>query len=139
MESPSTGAATITAWLNLPTNTQIEMIRQGLPATAMHAVSEEFGIPIEHLCLVLGLAPQRVSHRISRQRLLDSPASEKLLRIMRIARVAEGILGNKKLAGAWLQQHNITLNASPLSLMDTELGGGLARRVLASIEHGLPV
>ncbi|WP_425266085.1 antitoxin Xre/MbcA/ParS toxin-binding domain-containing protein [Chromobacterium subtsugae] len=58
---------------------------------------------------------------------------------MRIARVAEGILGNKKLAGTWLLQHNITLSASPLSLMDTELGGGMARRVLASIEHGLPV
>ncbi|WP_053006780.1 antitoxin Xre-like helix-turn-helix domain-containing protein [Chromobacterium subtsugae] len=139
MEYPSTGAAAITAWLNLPSNTQIEMIRQGLPATAIQAVSEEFGIPIEHLCLVLGLSPRLASHRISRQRLLDLPASEKLLRIMRIAHVAEVTLGNKKLAGTWLQQHNITLNASPLSLMDTELGGGLAQRVLASIEHGLPV
>ncbi|WP_052941524.1 antitoxin Xre-like helix-turn-helix domain-containing protein [Chromobacterium subtsugae] len=139
MESPSKGAATIKAWLDLPTNTQIEMIRQGLPATAIHAVSEEFDIPIEHLCLVLGLSPRLASHRISRQRLLDLPASEKLLRIMRIAHVAEVTLGSKKLAGTWLQQHNITLNASPLSLMDTELGGGLAQRVLASIEHGLPV
>ena len=139
MEYPSTGATAITAWLDLPINTQIEMIRQGLPATAMHAVSQEFGIPIEHLCLVLGLSPRLASYRISRQRLLDLSASEKLLRIMRIARVAESILGNKKLAGTWLLQHNITLSASPLSLMDTELGGGLTQRVLASIEHGLPV
>ncbi|MBP4046274.1 antitoxin Xre/MbcA/ParS toxin-binding domain-containing protein [Chromobacterium piscinae] len=58
---------------------------------------------------------------------------------MRIACSAKSTLGNKKLAGAWLQQYNITLNAPPLSQMDTELGGGLARRVLASIEHGLPV
>lgn len=115
------------------------MILQGLPATASHAVSQEFGTPLEYLYLVLGPSPRLTSHRISQQRLLDSPASEKLLRIMRIARVAEGILGNKKLAGTWLLQHNITLSASPLSLMDTELGGGMARRVLASIEHGLPV
>ncbi|WP_440216450.1 antitoxin Xre-like helix-turn-helix domain-containing protein [Chromobacterium piscinae] len=139
MKHPSIDVAAITEWLDLPSNTQIQMIRQGLPAAAIPAVSQEFGIPIEHLCLVLGLSPQRASHRISQQRLLDSPTSEKLLRIMRIARTAESILGNKKLAGAWLQQHNITLNASPLSLMDTELGGGLARRVLTSIEHGLPV
>ncbi|WP_369826576.1 antitoxin Xre-like helix-turn-helix domain-containing protein [Chromobacterium sp. ATCC 53434] len=115
------------------------MIRQGLPATAMHAVSQEYGISLEHLCQVLGLSPQRASRRISQQQLLDPPSSERVLRIMHIARTAESILGSKVLAGAWLQQHCIPLNASPLSLMDTELGGGLALRVLASIEHGLPV
>lgn len=56
-----------------------------------------------------------------------------------IKQYAKEIFGNEALANEWFSRHNVILGSSPKALMVTKDGEQEVRRVLACIEHGLPV
>ena len=82
--------------------------------------------------------PESTAHRLIKDnRNLDAAASERVVRVADITRMAEETFGGREAATRWLKSANLALGgATPLSMLDTEPGAGEVRRILASINYG---
>ncbi|HET7876142.1 MAG TPA: antitoxin Xre/MbcA/ParS toxin-binding domain-containing protein [Methylomirabilota bacterium] len=115
----------------------IGRIRAGLPYAALEAVARRFEIPLETLVRVLHL-PRRTLARRKKERRLRADESDRLLRLGRVAALAEEVLGDKEKASRWLQKPNRALGGiAPLDLLDTDLGAQEVEATLTRIEHGV--
>ena len=115
----------------------IARVRAGLPYTALEAVATRFEIPQEHLVRVLNL-PIRTLARRKKERRLHADESDRLLRLGRIAALAEEELGSRERAVAWLKKPNRALaGMKPLDLLDTEIGVQQVEQILLRIAHGV--
>lgn len=117
--------------------TKIDVIRRGVPPRVVHGLAEYLDVPMQILFGVLHI-PESTAHRLIKDdRRLDSAASERVVRIAGIIRMAEDTFGGRDAATQWLKTANLGLGSvTPLSMLDTELGGGEVRRILSSIDHG---
>jgi putative toxin-antitoxin system antitoxin component (TIGR02293 family) len=115
----------------------IHRARSGLPFASLAAVGSRFDIPLLTLARVIGL-PARTLARRKQERRLRADESDRLLRLARVAAVAEDVLGAQDKAGRWLQKPNRALGGIvPLDLLDTDLGAEEVVTVLGRIEHGV--
>ncbi|KAF0811241.1 hypothetical protein IGB42_04299 [Andreprevotia sp. IGB-42] len=125
--------------LAAPPAKQIAALRAGLPAREAADFALQNGLAVGDLAPVLGLGPATLTRRSRAGGQLDQTASERLLRLARIARHATQAFGDAARASAWLTSPHRLLGESPLSLLDTAHGGHEVERQLLAIEHGLPI
>src|SRR5258708_24234690 len=84
------------------------------------------GLTLKELADALDLSPRSLQRR-RRSGRLARLESDRLYRLPRIIALAQQSLGDRQSAARWLKRSNPALaGASPISVMDTELG---ARRV----------
>lgn len=115
----------------------IDRARSGLPYAALDAVAGRYAIPRETLARVLHL-PARTLARRKKERRLSADESDRLLRLSRVAALAEEVLDTHEKAGRWLQKPNRALGGGvPIDLLDTDLGASEIETILGRIEHGL--
>lgn len=115
----------------------IHRARSGLPFASLAAIGTRFDIPLLTLARLIGL-PARTLARRKQERRLRADESDRLLRLARVAAVAEDVLGAQDKAGRWLQKPNRALGGIvPLDLLDTDLGAEEVVTVLGRIEHGV--
>ena len=76
--------------------------------------------------------------RRKREAKLRAGESDRLLRVARVAALAEEILGDKVKAARWLRRPNRILGGkTPLQTLDTDIGASQVETVLHPVEHGL--
>ncbi len=115
----------------------IDRARSGLPYAALEAVSGRYAIPRETIARVLHL-PARTLARRKKERRLSAEESDRLLRLSRVAALAEEVLGAHDKAGRWLQKPNRALGGIvPIDLLDTDLGAQQVEMILMRIEYGV--
>ncbi len=115
----------------------IDRVRSGLPYAALQAVATRYEIPRERLVEVLGLPPRTLARR-KQDRRLRADESDRLLRLGRIASLAEHVLGRREKAVAWLRKPNRALGgASPLDRLDTDIGAEQVEQIISRIAHGV--
>jgi putative toxin-antitoxin system antitoxin component (TIGR02293 family) len=116
----------------------IERVRAGLPYSALEAMAARFGIGPDEVVSVLRL-PARTLARRKKEGRLTADESDRLLRLGRIAALAEEVLGHRERAGRWLHQPNRALgDVAPLRRLDTDLGAKEVEQLLIRIAHGVP-
>ena len=94
-------------------------------------------LSVKRLAAILSI-PERTFARRRHERRLRADESDRLVRVARIAALAEGTLGGKERAIHWLHRPNRALGlAAPLSLLDTEIGARQVEDVLGRIAHGV--
>jgi putative toxin-antitoxin system antitoxin component (TIGR02293 family) len=120
-----------------PTAEKIRAIRSGVEARVVDDMVQYLGVPKSVLFTLLH-TPESTAHRLIKDnRRLDAAASERVVRVADVIRVAEDTLGGREAATRWLKTPNLALgDATPLSLLDTEPGANEVRRVLSSIKYG---
>jgi len=120
-----------------PTATKIEVIRSGMAARVVDDMVEYLDVPKSVIFGILH-TPESTAHKLIKDdRALDSAASERVMRVADIIRIAEEAFGSREAATKWLKTQNRGLaGATPLSMLDTEPGAGEVRRLLASINYG---
>ena len=119
------------------TGSLIERVRSGLPYSALEAVAARFHIGQQELVAVLDL-PVRTLARRKREGRLRADESDRLLRLGRIAALAEEILGNSEKASSWLHRANRALGkVAPLPHLDTDVGAREVEDLLIRIAHGV--
>lgn len=119
---------------------QIAAIRAGIPACDAIDLARQIGLTCADLAPLLGISAHCLKNRAQAGQVLDAVASERLLRLARIAHHAADAFGDATRAGIWLiSPHRLLGEASPLSLLDTAHGGHEVERQLLAIKHGLPV
>lgn len=112
-------------------------LRQGLPYAALVALTSTYEIDPKSLAAVLHI-PQRTLARRRHERRLHPDESDRLVRVARIAALAEESLGGRDRAARWLKRPNRALgNAVPLHHLDTDLGARQVEDILGRISHGL--
>jgi putative toxin-antitoxin system antitoxin component (TIGR02293 family) len=115
----------------------IELVRRGLPATAVDSIARAVEISQAELCKVLAI-PERTLIRRKKEGRLSTDESAKIVRVARVAHRAIAVFENRAKALHWLKSPNRTLGSvSPLSLLDTDLGAESVSDTLGRIEYGV--
>ena len=114
-----------------------QSVRRGLPFQAFEAVTTNYRLPRPAVSRLMG-TPERTLARRKRGARFQANESDRLVRVARIAALAEDVLGSRDKAGRWLQKPNRGLGgATPLEHLDTDLGAGQVEQVLGRIGHGI--
>lgn len=115
----------------------IEIVRRGLPAMAIEALSRAVQLTQAELGATLAI-PERTLLRRKKEGILNTEESAKLVRVARVMHRAIEVFEDQATALDWLKQPNQALgHASPLSLLDTDLGAETVLDTLGRIEHGV--
>ena len=115
----------------------VAVIRQGLSSAAVDSLVEALRVTQSELAAALGI-PERTLARRKKEGRLNSEESSKLVRLARIVGRAREIFEDPDTALDWLKSPNAALSgATPLSLLDTDIGAESVMDTLGRIEHGV--
>jgi len=120
-----------------PTARKIGVIRNGVLARIVDDMVEYLDVPKSVIFGILH-TPESTAHKLIKDnRTLDAAASERVVRVADITRIAEATFGGRDAATRWLKSATPALGgATPLSMLDTEPGAGEVRRILSAINYG---
>jgi putative toxin-antitoxin system antitoxin component (TIGR02293 family) len=117
-----------------------EVVRAGLPSTALDHVMEELSPwtgSAADVYRVVGSA-RTLQRKRARRTALSADESDRLARLARLLVRAEAALGDPEKAHRWLSRPNRALGGQrPLTLLDSDAGALAVERVLGRIEHGV--
>jgi putative toxin-antitoxin system antitoxin component (TIGR02293 family) len=115
----------------------ISIVRRGLPAMAIEALARAVQLTQAELGAILAI-PERTLLRRKKEGILNTEESAKLVRVARVMHRAIEVFEDQAAALDWLKHPNQVLgHASPLSLLDTDLGAESVLDTLGRIEHGV--
>ena len=113
------------------------VIRQGLSSAAVDSLAKTLRVTQSELAAALGI-PERTLARRRKEGALNSEESAKLVRLARVVVRAEEIFEDFDTAVDWLKSPNAALSgATPLSLLDIDIGAESVMDTLGRIEHGV--
>lgn len=129
-----------TAVLNQAPHSALEwvnIIRRGMSSHAVDAMLKSIGLSQAELATALAI-PERTLARRKREGLLSSEESSKLFRLARVVVRATQTFEDLKTATDWLKSPTPALGgATPLSLVDTDIGAESVLDTLGRIEQGV--
>jgi putative toxin-antitoxin system antitoxin component (TIGR02293 family) len=112
-------------------------VRTGLPYSALEALADRLGASRGEMAGVLGVPARTLARRRASGRFTASE-SDRLVRLGRIAALAEQVLGGRDKAVRWLHRANRALGQRvPVRELDTDLGAREVEAILLRIEHGV--
>jgi putative toxin-antitoxin system antitoxin component (TIGR02293 family) len=104
----------------------IHRARSGLPFASLSGLATRYDIPVLMLARVIGV-PARTLARRKKERRLRADESDRLLRLARVAAVAEDVLGESAHVGRWLQKPNRASVGSPPSICSIPISARRSR------------
>ncbi len=129
---PKSFPGRVRTWLDLHRN-----IEQGLRYRAAEALRDRYGIATAELTFILVLPGRTLARRKVEGRFRPEE-SDRLVRLGRIAALAEETLGDSAKAASWLRRPNRALaNESPIRQLDTDVGSRQVEGLLLRIAHGI--
>ncbi len=115
----------------------IALVRKGIPAGAIAAVLQAVKVQQAELSQALDI-PERTLIRRKKEGILNQEESGKLLRLARVVERAAEVFEDDQAALDWIKAENASLGqATPLSMLDTDLGAGAVMDTLGRIEQGV--
>lgn len=115
----------------------VAAIRKGLPAKAIDFIMESVDTSQTELAVNLKI-PERTLIRRKQEGTLSPDESAKLVRVARTMERAQEVFGGIDAAKSWLKASNTALDgASPISLLDTDVGAESVLDTLGRIQHGV--
>ena len=115
----------------------VSLIRQGIPSAAVDSLATTLAISQSELATALAI-PDRTLTRRKKEGTLNSEESAKLLQLARVVKRADEVFGAIERALDWLKSPNAAWSgATPLSLLDTDIGTESVLDTPGRIEHGI--
>jgi len=116
----------------------IQEVREGFTFARAERAYKRLGFTLEEVADSVGVPPRTLHRRKQTGARLDRTESEKMLRLARVGAAAFDVFGDEELARAWLRSPIRALgDATPASLLDTDIGAQAVMDVLTRIEHGV--
>ena len=120
---------TVAGWLRL--------LRAGLPGRGLERLLASLALSRAEFCAALNIPERTLTRRLKEGRLTPEE-SEKVLRLARVWERAIVVVAGEEAARDWLKSSNGALEeASPLSLLDADIGAEAVLDLLGRIEHGV--
>jgi putative toxin-antitoxin system antitoxin component (TIGR02293 family) len=115
-----------------------ELIRKGLPATAIVVLAGRLDVGNAILSRKLGIPTRTLTRRLSHRSRLTAGESDRTVRLARLYANAVEMIGNEAKAVAWLQTPNRALGGErPLDQLDTDVGAREVEDILGRIAYGI--
>ena len=115
----------------------VALVRQGLSSAAVESIAGTIRVTQPELARALGI-PERTLARRKREGTLTSEESAKLVRLARVVTRAAETFEGLEAALDWLKSPNAAMSgATPLSLLDTDIGAESVLDTLGRIAHGV--
>jgi len=115
----------------------VSIIRRGISSAAVDALTQILRVTQSELARALGI-PERTLARRKKEGIFNSEESGKLVRLAHVVQRAEEVFQDLNAALNWLKSPNAALSgATPLSLLDTDIGAESVLDTLGRIEHGV--
>jgi putative toxin-antitoxin system antitoxin component (TIGR02293 family) len=115
----------------------IALVREGIAVSCISAAALVIGISPSELARLLDLAPRTRTRRAT-ESVLSRAESGKMVRLALVVERAVEVFEDQATALEWLRSPNaVFFGASPLSLLDVELGAGVVMKALGQIEDGV--
>jgi putative toxin-antitoxin system antitoxin component (TIGR02293 family) len=114
----------------------VALLRGGVPWSLYRGVVTNLGLTDQDAAGVLHIPPRTLARRKGGR--LEPNEGERLMRLVRLVAQATDVLGSQKKALRWMESPNRALEgATPMSLLDTDVGTQAAEAVLTRIEYGV--
>jgi putative toxin-antitoxin system antitoxin component (TIGR02293 family) len=114
----------------------VDLVRSGVPWQIYRGVVENLGLNDRAAAGILHIPPRTLARRKGGR--LEPNEGERLVRLVRLAAHATDVLGSREKALRWMEAPNRALaGATPMSLLDTDIGTQEAEAVLTRIEYGV--
>ncbi|MGR3810087.1 type II RES/Xre toxin-antitoxin system antitoxin [Jiulongibacter sp. NS-SX5] len=115
----------------------INTAREGLSMQRVSALASQLSLSLQELGQILHLS-LRTLQRYSAEKILDTDASAKALKLATLKIKGENTFGSTEAFNTWLREANPALNnQTPLQMLDTPYGFDLIEQILGRIEHGI--
>jgi len=115
----------------------VSVIRRGISSAAVDSLTKSIRVTQSELATVLGIAERTLARR-KKEGVLNSEESAKLVRLARVVERAKDVFEDFEASLNWLKSANAALSgATPLSLLDTDIGAESVLDTLGRIEHGV--
>jgi len=115
----------------------VDIVRHGISSQALDSMLKSIAISQSELAQALDI-PERTLARRKREGVFSREEWAKLLRLARVAARAAEVFEDLDLAIGWLKVPAAALgDATPLSLLDTDVGADSVMDTLGRIEHGI--
>jgi putative toxin-antitoxin system antitoxin component (TIGR02293 family) len=115
-----------------------ELIRIGLPASAIVALAEKLDLKNAVISERLGIPQRTLSRRLSQHARLTAAESDRTVRLARVYATAVEMIGNAEKAVEWLRTQNRALGGElPLDWLDTDVGAREVEDILGRIAYGV--
>lgn len=115
----------------------VAVIRRGISSSAVDSLTKSIRLTQSELATALGI-PERTLARRKKEGTFNSEESAKLVRLARVVERAEEVFEDLDASLDWLKSPNAALSgATPLSLLDTDIGAESVLDTLGRIEHGV--
>jgi putative toxin-antitoxin system antitoxin component (TIGR02293 family) len=115
-----------------------DIVRKGLPATALTALAGKLHMGNTPLSRKLGIPQRTLTRRLSRASLLTPAESDRTVRMARVYANAVEMIGEEEKAIEWLRTPNRALGGErPLDQLDTDMGARMVEDVLGRIAYGV--
>jgi putative toxin-antitoxin system antitoxin component (TIGR02293 family) len=115
----------------------VSVIRHGISSAAVDSLAKTLRVTHSELAAALGI-PERTLARRKKEGMLNSEESAKLVRLARVIERTEEVFEDLNVSLDWLKSPNAALSgATPLSLLDTDIGAESVMDTLGRIEHGV--
>ena len=115
----------------------VSVIRRGISSAAVDSLTKSIRVTQSELATALGI-PERTLARRKKEGVFNSEESAKLVRLARDVERAKDVFEDFEASLNWLKSPNAALSgATPLSLLDTDIGAESVLDTLGRIEHGV--
>jgi putative toxin-antitoxin system antitoxin component (TIGR02293 family) len=115
-----------------------ELVRKGLPASAVTALAERLDVGSIALSQKLGIPQRTLARRLNQQSRLTAAESDRTVRLARVYATAIEMIGDEQKAVQWLLAPNRALGGErPLDRLDTDLGTRDVEDLLGRIAYGV--
>lgn len=112
-------------------------ILRGLPYSALEAVISHYSLARDRVAAAIAVSPRTLARR-KREARFVALESDRIVRLARLAALADEVLGSPERAGRWLQKPNRALGSStPIELLKTDPGTRQVEEILGRIAHGV--
>ena len=119
--------------------TQIKVVRQGLPSKFVTQVSKVLAMPSTQLLELVRIPSMPLLSNRKQMKLLCVYEGDVILRVAKVLIFAEVVFESRDAAVSWLKRSLRSLGGvQPLSLLDTHSGFELVHKTLKCIEYGIP-
>jgi putative toxin-antitoxin system antitoxin component (TIGR02293 family) len=118
---------------------RIDLVRKGLPASAVQAAADYLAMSQKDLLSAIRIPVSTLTLRTRARKPLSPEESDKLIRLAEAVKRAIVVFGDEAEGKAWLNEPILSLgDRRPVDLLDTQDGFDLVMRTLGRIQFGAP-
>ncbi len=138
-ELDAASAAVITKLADMTPLQTHDIVTNGLPvALAREMMAEYELVEREDVLRAIGVSERTIQRGKDNDRLLDSNASDRLLRLAAVTEHAIDVFGSKEAAERWLVARALALDQrKPIDLLQSSEGAELVKSLLTRIDYGV--